>query len=62
MSDRAKQVQAAHEPRANHELRCVWLTVHAQWMYEVDPGGQLSAQLLDLRDLLQTCERRGCWS
>jgi hypothetical protein len=47
--------------RADLMLRCAWLTVDAERMYNVDEGGLLSAQLLDLRDLLQACEQRGCW-
>jgi hypothetical protein len=46
---------------ANHILRAAWLTVHAERMYDIDTGGLLSAQLLDLRDLLEACEARGCW-
>jgi len=42
-------------------LRIAWLTVHADRLYDVDTGGQLSAQLRDLRDLLEACEGRGCW-
>ena len=39
--------------RADLMLRIAWLTVHAERMYDVDEGGLLSAQLLDLRDLLE---------
>jgi hypothetical protein len=48
------------EARAALQLRIAWLTVHADRLWDVG-GGLLSAQLLDLRDLLQSCEQRGCW-
>ena len=41
------------DQRAQDRLRIAWLTVHAELLYGVDEGGQLSAQLLDLRDLLE---------
>ena len=40
------------ERRAGNALRCAWLTLHAELLYGVEDGGQLSAQLLDLRDVL----------
>jgi len=45
--------------RADLMLRIAWLTVHAERMYDVDEGGLLSAQLLDLRDLLETIAVQG---
>lgn len=47
------------ERNADLELRLAWLTVHAERMYEVDPGGQISAALLDLRDLLSARHYQG---
>jgi len=40
-------------------LRCAWLREHARRLYEVDRGGQLSAQLRDFADLLEVAERKG---
>ena len=48
----------APEEAADLILRCAWLTVTAELLHEVDPSGQLSAQLLDLRDLLQCRDAR----
>jgi len=45
--------------RSNAALRVAWLRVHAGLLYEVDPGGQLSAQLFDLADLLEVLDQRG---
>jgi len=39
--------------RANQELRCAWLRVHADELMAVDPSGLLSAQLRDFADLLE---------
>lgn len=50
------------EARADLVLRVAWLTEHAQRLYAVDPGGQLSAQLLDLRDVLESMDDEGRWS
>lgn len=49
------RILATHalDRHANDALRIAWLTVHAERMYEVDPTGQTSAALLDLRDLLE---------
>ncbi len=41
------------EQHAENALRCAWLRVHADLLYDVDPGGQLSAQLRDLADVLE---------
>lgn len=38
--------------RADLALRVAALTVYADHAYQIDPTGWLSAQLLDLRDLL----------
>ena len=48
--------------RADLELRLAWLRVHAADMYGVDPTGQLSAELLDLVDLLEVAQREGWWA
>lgn len=40
-------------------LRIAWLRVHAEQMYDVDERGLLSAQLLDLADLLEALDRDG---
>ena len=45
--------------RADLMLRIAWLTVHAERMYDVDEGGLLSAQLLDLRDVLEVVAVQG---
>lgn len=45
--------------RADLALRIAWLRVHAERMYDVDEGGQLSAQLRDLADLLEALDRDG---
>jgi hypothetical protein len=45
--------------RAALALRIAWLRVHGHRMFEVDRTGQLSAQLWDLADLLETLERDG---
>lgn len=48
--------------RADLALRCAWLRAHASELHTVvDPSGQLSAQLLDLADLLEVAEREGWW-
>ena len=39
--------------RADLALRCAWLRVHADLLRPIDTTGQLSAQLLDLADLLE---------
>ncbi|MER6970547.1 hypothetical protein ABT304_05790 [Nocardioides sp. NPDC000445] len=39
--------------RADVALRCAWLRVVADEMYEVDTSGLLSAQLRDFADLLE---------
>ena len=49
------------EANAARELRRAWLTVHGHLMFAVDDSGLLSAQLWDLRDLLEACAARGCW-
>lgn len=48
--------------RADLALRCAWLRAHASELHAVDPSGQLSAQLLDLADLLEVAEREGWWA
>jgi len=49
------------EGRAALELRLAWLTAHGHLMFGVDDSGLISAQLWDLRDLLEACAARGCW-
>jgi hypothetical protein len=46
---------------AELELRIAWLRVHGQLMYAVDATGLLSAQLLDLADLLEILDAEGRW-
>jgi hypothetical protein len=48
----ATALSLTDEARADLVLRCAWLTVHADRFSEIG-GGLLSAQLLDLRDLLE---------
>jgi hypothetical protein len=38
-------------------MRIAWLTVHADLLYALDDGSQLSAQLFDLRDVLQAMDQ-----
>lgn len=40
-------------------MRCAWLRVHADLLYEVDPSGQLSAHLLDHAGCLEAIDRKG---
>lgn len=49
----------ALQKRADLALRIAWLRVTGQQMFEVDPGGQLSANLFDLADLLEALDRDG---
>jgi hypothetical protein len=53
---------ATLDRRADHELRIAWLRVHAELLYALDNGGQLSAALLDFADLLEAVEREGWWA
>ncbi len=41
---------------AETALRCAWLRVHANLLFDVDPSGQLSANLRDFADLLEVAE------
>lgn len=47
---------------ADLALRCAWLRVHAWEVECFDPSGCLTAQLLDLADLLEVAHREGWWS
>ena len=49
----------AVERSADLAMRCAWLRVHADELYDVDPSGQLSAQLADFADLLEVAQREG---
>lgn len=46
---------------AQQALRVAWLRVHAELLYDVDPGGQLSAQLYDFAHLLEALDEEGWW-
>ena len=48
----------AHDNSAELALRCAWLRFHAKFMHEVDPSGQLTANLLDFADLLEVAQQR----
>ena len=54
-------IEVDHVTRGHAELalRVAWLRTHAEMLYEVDPSGLLSAQLLDLADLLEALDRDG---
>lgn len=53
---RAMDARAA-EKAADVAVRCAWLRVHADLLREVDPSGQLTAQLYDFADLLEVAHR-----
>lgn len=55
----AKTTTSSLPLRETQALRCAWLRVHATLLGEVDPSGQLRAQLLDFADLLEVAEDRG---
>lgn len=44
---------------ADTALRCAWLREHARHLFNVDPTGQLSVQLMDFADLLEVATDRG---
>jgi len=48
-----------HSVHVDLVLRCAWLRAHSDLLYDVDPGGLLSAQLRDFPDLLEVAEARG---
>lgn len=50
------------DERADRALRIAWLTAHGHYMFDVDPTGQTSAQLWDLRDLLEAQDAEGGWA
>lgn len=44
---------------ADLALHCAWLRAHAEPLRQVDPSGQLTANMRDFADLLEVAQRRG---
>jgi hypothetical protein len=51
-----RQSRSQLHPTCGLVLRCAWLRAHSNLLYDVDPGGLLSAQLRDFADLLEVAE------
>lgn len=58
VSDDTLSLPPTRAERAELVMRIAWLRVHADVVRGLDPSGLLSAQLLDLADLLEGMDRR----